>query len=119
MTEAKLHAGGCHCGKVRYEVNAAVDSAMGCNCSICGKKGSLLTFVGEDAFTLKSGDDALTDYQFNKHNIHHTFCRTCGVTSFARGVGPDGKKMVAINVRCLDDFDLDAVKVKMFDGKSL
>jgi hypothetical protein len=119
MTEAKLHAGGCHCGKVRYEVKAAVDSAIGCNCSMCSKKGTLLTFVPEDAFTLKSGESELTDYQFNKHNIHHTFCRTCGVTSFARGTGPDGKKMLAVNVRCLDDFDLDAVNVKKFDGKSL
>lgn len=119
MTEAKLHTGGCHCRKVRYEVTAAVESAMGCNCSMCSKKGSLLTFVGEDAFTLKSGEGELTDYQFNKHNIHHTFCRTCGVTAFARGTAPDGKKMVAINVRSLDDFDLDAVAVKMHDGKSL
>lgn len=118
MTEAKLHSGGCHCGKVRYEVKAAIDSVLGCNCSMCSKKGSLLTFVGEDAFTLKSGEDHLTDYQFNKHVIHHTFCRACGVTSFARGTGPDGKKMVAINARCLDDFDLDAVTVKMFDGKA-
>jgi len=118
MTEAKLHAGGCHCGKVRYEVTTAVEAALGCNCSMCSKKGSLLTFVDEGAFTLKSGESELTDYQFNKHNIHHTFCRTCGVTSFARGTFKD-KKMVAINVRTLDDFDLDAVKVKVFDGKSL
>lgn len=118
MSEPKLHAGGCHCGKVRYEVTAATDSAIGCNCSMCAKKGTLFSFVDEGAFTLKSGEDQLADYQFNKHNIHHTFCRTCGVTSFARGTKPDGKAMVAINVRCLDDFDLAAVTVKTFDGKS-
>ena len=117
MTEAKLHAGGCHCGKIRYEVKAAVDTVIGCNCSMCSKKGSLLTFVDESAFTLKSGEDSLTDYLFNKHVVHHNFCRVCGVTSFARGAKPDGTKMVAINVRCLDDFDLDALTVKMHDGK--
>ncbi|HSO31052.1 MAG TPA: GFA family protein [Labilithrix sp.] len=118
MTEPKLHKGGCHCKKVRYEVTIAADSAMGCNCSMCSKKGSLLSFVGVDAFRLKSGEDNLTDYQFNKHAIHHLFCKTCGVTSFARGNKPDGTAMVAVNVRCLDDFDLDAVTVKMVDGKA-
>ena len=118
MTEPTLHAGGCHCQKVRYEVTIAADAGMGCNCSMCSKKGSLLSFVEPAAFTLKSGEDNLTDYQFNKHNIHHLFCKTCGVTSFARGTRRDGAAMVAVNVRCLDGFDLDAVAVKMVDGKS-
>lgn len=121
MTESTIRAGSCHCGKVRYEVKGSFDSALSCNCSMCSRKGTLLAFVPDDAetFVLKSGENHLTDYQFNKHVIHHLFCSTCGVTSFARGVGPNGKKMVAINVRCLDGFDLDKVKVKQVDGKSL
>jgi hypothetical protein len=118
MTEPTLHGGGCHCQKVRYEVNIAADAAMGCNCSMCSKKGTLFSFVEPSAFTLKSGEDNLTDYQFNKHNIHHLFCKSCGVTSFARGTKRDGSPMIAINVRCLDGFDLDAVTVKMVDGRS-
>ncbi len=118
MNEPQTHAGGCHCKKVRYEVKLAADSAIACNCSICSKKGALLTFADPSSFELKSGDENLTDYQFNKHVIHHLFCKTCGVTSFARGVGPDGKPMVAINIRCIDDFDLDKVAIKQHDGKS-
>lgn len=118
MTEPTVHGGGCHCQKVRFEVTIAADTAMGCNCSMCAKKGSLLSFVAPEAFTLKSGDDNLADYQFNKHNIHHLFCKTCGVTSFARGTKRDGTPMIAVNVRCLDDFDLTKVDVKMVDGKS-
>lgn len=118
MTEPTLHAGGCHCQKVRYEVTIAADTGMGCNCSICSKKGTLLSFVEPEAFTLQSGEDNLTDYQFNRHNIHHLFCKTCGVASFAKGTRRDGAPMIAINVRCLDGFDLDAVTVKMVDGKS-
>ena len=47
MSEKKTYAGGCHCGKVRYEVTTELTKVMSCNCSICSKKGHLLTFVGE------------------------------------------------------------------------
>lgn len=119
MSVTKTWQGGCHCGKVRYRVKGAFDSGASCNCSMCSKKGTILSFVPEAAFELVSGEGELTDYQFHKHVIHHLFCKNCGVTSFARGSSPDGKKMVAVNVRCLDDVDLGAVSVKAFDGKSL
>lgn len=118
MTEARTRTGGCHCKKVRWEATGSFDSAISCNCSICSKKATLLSFIPAEQFRLLSGEDALTDYQFNKHVIHHLFCSTCGIASFSRGAMPDGKPMVAINVRCLDDVDLDAVKVDTFDGKS-
>ena len=112
------HTGGCHCGRVRYEVEADIDEVMSCNCSMCQKRGTLLTFVPEQQFTLLSGGGDLTDYQFNKKIIHHLFCSTCGIGSFARGVAPDGSEMVAINVRCLEDVDPASLTVKFIDGRS-
>jgi hypothetical protein len=119
MPEMQTYKGGCHCGAVRYEVESALQPVMECNCSICQKRGALLTFVPAAQFTLVSGKDALTDYQFNKRIVHHLFCRTCGIGSFARGRGPDGSEMVAINIRCLEDVDLGALTPMKFDGKSL
>ncbi len=119
MPEQKTHHGGCHCGKVRYEVTTDLTKVMSCNCSLCQKRGSLLTFVPASQFALASGEDALIDYQFNKQVIHHLFCATCGVLSFARGTGPDGAEMVAINVRSLDDVDLAALTLTPFDGKNV
>ena len=117
--ELKTYAGGCHCGKVRYEVKLDLTApVISCNCSMCGRAGTLLTFVPAEQFTLRSGEQALTEYQFNRHRIHHLFCSTCGIKSFARGVGPDDKPTVAINARCLDDVDLEQLTVKTFDGKS-
>jgi hypothetical protein len=113
------HTGGCHCGKVRYEVETELSPVLSCNCSICTKKGHLLTFVPPAQFTLLSGKEELADYQFNKHVIHHLFCRTCGIQSFARGTGPDGAEMVAINVRCLDDVAISKLNITPFDGRSL
>lgn len=119
MNEAKAHQGGCHCGQVRYEVGIDLTQpVVTCNCSICGKTGSLLAFVPEGGFRLVAGEDALTDYQFASKTIHHLFCRVCGVRSFARGTAPNGAPMVAVNVRCLDDVDLGALELMSFDGKS-
>jgi hypothetical protein len=120
MPEAKTYTGGCHCGAVRYEVQADLGNVMACNCSICSKRGLMLTFAPAEQFKLLSGGDLLKDYQFNKKVIHHMFCPTCGVESFANGTRPgDGARMVAVNVRCLDGVDLDALKPKHFDGRSV
>ena len=119
MANAQKYTGGCHCGKVRYDVTAELGTVIACNCSICSKKAHLLAFVPEDAFALISGEGELADYQFNKHAIHHLFCRTCGIASFARGTAPDGKRMVSINVRCLEGVNVDDLSVHHFDGASL
>ena len=118
MTEIKTYTGGCHCGKVRFEATTALAQGMACNCSICSKRGSLLTFVKQEQFNLLSGGDAVTDYQFGKKHIHHLFCPVCGVASYARGTAPDGQMTYAVNIRCLDGVDVDAIKVTHFDGKS-
>lgn len=120
MPDSKTYTGGCHCGKVRYEATTDLKSVISCNCSICTKRGLILTFVSGEQFKLLSGGDVLKDYQFNKKVIHHVFCPSCGVESFANGTRPgDGKKMIAVNVRCLDGVDITALQPKPFDGKSL
>ncbi len=113
------HQGGCHCGAVRYEVKTGLEQTITCNCSICQKTGAVLAFVPAADFTLISGEDHLTDYQFNKKIIHHLFCKVCGIRSFGRGKNPDGSDAVAINVRCLDDVDVASLTPYAYDGKSL
>jgi hypothetical protein len=120
MSETKTYAGGCHCGKVRYEVTTDLARTMTCNCSICSKKGALMSFVDADKFRLLQGQEHLTDYQFRSMNIHHVFCKTCGIGSFAHGKVPTtGKEMVSINVRCLDDVDPASFSPAQVDGKKL
>ncbi len=119
MSEMKTYVGSCHCGKVRFEVKTTLDKLMSCNCSICSRMGWLLAFAPAEQFTLLSGADSLTDYQFGKKHIHHVFCSTCGVRSFGHGAGPDGKESYAVNARCLEGVDLEGVPVTSFDGKSL
>jgi hypothetical protein len=114
------YTGGCHCSKVRYEVDIEnLAEVIACNCSICSKRGWLLTFVPPTAFRLIEGADMLTDYQFNKKMIHHLFCKVCGTASFGRGADGSGNEMIAINARCLDGLDVGALKVMQYDGKSI
>jgi hypothetical protein len=115
----KKHTGGCHCGKVRYEVDLDLSApVISCNCSMCGRSGALLQFVPASQFTLVKGEDAQTDYLFNTKGIHHLFCSSCGIKSFAHAIGPKGP-MVAINTRCLDDVDVSKLTVHPIDGKNL
>ena len=112
------YSGGCHCVNVRYEVDFELENVISCNCSICEKKGTLLAFAPASQFKLLKGQDQQNDYQFAKKMIHHLFCKTCGVTSFAEGAMPDGTQMSAINVRCLDGVDLETLQITKVDGKS-
>ena len=118
MAETRTYEGGCHCGRVQYRVETDLAMVAQCNCSICEKRGALWTFVKAPQFTLLKGEDALTDYQFNKHVIHHLFCNTCGIKSFARGKSKDGGDTVAINTRCLDGVDAGKLNVVQYDGRS-
>ncbi|MBZ9937599.1 GFA family protein [Mesorhizobium sp. BR1-1-16] len=117
MAEATDETGGCHCGKVRFEAHGDFTSAISCNCSICQKRGHWLAFVPASNFSVTAGEDNLTDYQFNRHIIHHLFCQDCGIEAFARAKGPDGSNMVAVNVRCIDGIDLASVTVNAYDGR--
>lgn len=115
----KNYTGSCHCGAVTFEVELDPSEPLQCNCSMCEKAGTLLSFVPEEKFHLMSGKENLQDYRFNTGKINHVFCKTCGVRSFAEGQNSKGEPMYAINVRCLDGIDVDALTPKFFDGKSL
>ena len=110
--------GSCHCGTIAFEVDGQPESAMACNCSICQRKGSLLWFVPRAALKLTTPEDASRVYTFNKHLLKHRFCPTCGIHPYAEGTDPKGAEMAAINVRCLEGIDLDAIPVTHFDGRS-
>jgi hypothetical protein len=118
MAEAQTYTGSCHCGDVKFEVTGDMTHVISCNCSICSRTGALLAFVPVEQFKLLEGEGAQGDYQFNKHVIHHLFCKRCGIRSYSQGVGPGGAEMRAINVRCLEGIDLDKLEIKKVDGRS-
>jgi hypothetical protein len=111
------HSGSCHCGRIAFDFESGpITEGMECNCSLCGRKGAIMHFLPAAAFTLKTPRENLSTYQFNKNHIHHHFCATCGTAPFSDGAGPDGSKMVAINLRCVDGVDPRALKIKFHNG---
>lgn len=114
-----MKSGSCHCGAVRFTVDGEIDQAVECNCSHCSRKGLLLWFVPRAALSVAWGEDTMTTYRFNRHVIDHPFCATCGVQPFGLGKMPDGTPMAAINLRCIEDLDLAAVKRVPFNGRDL
>ncbi|WP_159586091.1 GFA family protein [Chelativorans xinjiangense] len=113
-----LYEGGCHCGAVHFHVDVDLSGPITCNCSYCTRRGSILAFTPAENFELKRGEDSLTEYRFYTEKIQHLFCSVCGMESFARSAMPDGTKMTAVNVRCLEGVDLDALDIKPVDGRS-
>ncbi|MEH6434168.1 GFA family protein [Massilia sp. DD77] len=112
------YQGSCHCGAVAFDVEGEIDGAMACNCSICSRKGSLLWFVTRDKLRLKTPEEAASTYMFNKHVIKHRFCPTCGIHPYGEGSDPKGNAMAAINIRCLENLDLDGIPVHHYDGRA-
>ncbi|GHC10456.1 GFA family protein [Thermomonas carbonis] len=106
--------GGCHCGRVRFEVDAARGfEVLDCNCSICRMTGFLHLIVPATRFRLLSGADDLVEYTFNTGAAKHRFCGHCGIKSFyVPRSHPHG---FSVNARCLDDIDLSALRVVTFD----
>ncbi len=110
------YTGSCHCGAVRFEVEASEHvQASECNCSICARAGYLHLIVPASKFKLLRGADSLTAYTFNTGVAKHLFCRVCGIKSFyVPRSNPDG---YSVNVRCLDPPPAKLTVVP-FDGRN-
>lgn len=111
-----IYRGGCHCGAVRFEVEAPEDvQATDCNCSVCSLTGFVHLIVPARDFRLLSGADEITTYRFNTGVAKHLFCRVCGIKSFyVPRSNPDG---IDVNVRCLDEAPR-SITIEPFDGRN-
>jgi hypothetical protein len=111
------HRGGCHCGAVRFEVDAPARLLVhDCNCSICAMTGFQHLIVPASRFRLLAGAEVLTEYTFNTGVARHLFCRRCGIKSFyVPRSNPDG---FSVNARCLAADTIETVTVEPFDGRN-
>lgn len=117
----RTYAGACHCSAVRFE--ADIDLSAGtfkCNCEMCTKTRMWGAIVKPEAFRLLGGASDLNDYQPDE--LHHVFCRHCGVRPFSWGDSPKtGGKFYAVRLACLDNVEVNELvdaPVTYYDGRN-
>lgn len=103
----------CHCGGVRFEVNAELGKLTECNCSTCARHGFLHWKMRPDQARLTTTRIGLSTYAWRSIAGGHHFCRTCGVP-----IARTGPNYFSINARCLDDIDVFTLEVSRYDGRT-
>lgn len=108
------HQGSCHCGAVRFRIDATIGELTTCDCSLCTMRNALMAKVPEAALEVIDGEAQLTLYQWNTHRAKHYFCARCGIYVFHRKrAAPDH---FGVNVFCLEGFDIAAMPVRATEG---
>jgi hypothetical protein len=112
-----MYPGACHCGAVRFRVDAIPEELTTCDCSLCSMRGALMCKVPELALTVLEGQELLTLYEWNTRRAKHYFCGRCGIYVFHRKrAAPDH---FGVNVRCLEGVDLASIPVRATEGASM
>ena len=95
----------CHCGEIEAEIKISgkLEKLVRCNCSICKRKGTIMSFVKNDDFKIIKGLKKLKLYQFHSKTAKHFFCSNCGIyTHHNPRINP---KMTGFNLGCIDEID--------------
>ena len=114
------YQGWCHCGAVSFEINVSkIESGIRCNCSICEKKGAVMTpfTIAPENIEINVQGRALSTYQFGTGVAKHHFCNKCGIYTFHETMRVPGHYRV--NVACIDNINSLELPVKVFDGASI
>jgi len=114
----KTYRGSCHCGRVRFEVDAELDHVRECDCSVCRRRGALNHRVARERLRLETPWEELAVYRWGSLTARDYFCPTCGILPFRRPSDPTPVELAAgmepfdgwaVNVRCLEGVDLDSI----------
>jgi hypothetical protein len=113
----KTYRGSCHCGRIKFEVEADLDHVRVCDCSMCRRRGGLLHRVAEGDLKLLVPLDQLTLYQWNTRTAKDYFCPVCGIQPFRRP--RTAPEQWSVNVRCLEGVDIEAIPKTYVHGSEL
>lgn len=114
------YQGSCHCGAVRFSFEGeAITKGLRCNCSICARKGALMSkeLIPSDKFKIEVEGGALSLYQFGAKTVKHYFCRSCGIYTFHESASRPGH--YRLNLGCVEGVDPLSLEAEVFDGKHL
>ncbi|MES9870186.1 MAG: GFA family protein [Sedimenticola sp.] len=116
----KEYKGSCHCGAVTFSYTGeAIEKGLRCNCSICSRKGAMMSseVIPLEKLKIDAEEGALGLYQFVAKTAKHHFCRQCGIYTFHETARFPGHYRV--NLGCIEGIDPLALEADLFDGKHL
>jgi hypothetical protein len=112
-----VYNGSCHCGALRFVVDAMISELTTCDCSLCSMRHAVMAKVPEQALRLTDGQARLTLYEWNTRRAKHYFCDRCGIYVFHRKrAAPDH---FGVNAYCLEALDTSSVPVRATAGASM
>lgn len=116
--EKVTHSGGCHCGRVKFTIEApSVVRAIDCSSSMGTKKGRHpYVYVTAEDFNLVAGSEFLSVYTFGTHTAKHLFCSVCGVHTMGVPRGNPAEGGISINVHALDHSTVEDLHVAFIPG---
>ena len=108
----------CHCGQVEAQINIEkIDKFLKCNCSICKRKGAVMSMVKNEDFRIIKGKQMLKIYQFHTKVAKHFFCSNCGI--YTHHNPRSNPAMTGFNIGCIQDLDNINIKdIPVNDGKN-
>ena len=107
----------CHCGAVEAEINISnkLEKILRCNCSICKRKGAIMSIVKNEDFNITKGEDKLSLYEFYTKVAKHYFCTECGI--YTHHNPRSAPTMTGFNLGCVDEVKVEDLKeIANFDG---
>ncbi|MDH3354348.1 MAG: GFA family protein [Chromatiales bacterium] len=117
---SESYQGSCHCGAIRFSfVGKAIEKGIRCNCSVCSRKGAMMSIeaIPQDDLHIEAKDGTLGLYQFGDKTAKHYFCKECGIYPFHETARQPGH--LRVNLGCIDGVDTFALEYDVFDGKHL
>ena len=109
----------CHCGGVEAEINAPekLEKMIRCNCSICKRKGAIMSIVKNEDFKIIRGKKIISLYKFHTKVAKHFFCSVCGIyTHHNPRINPN---LTGFNLGCVDSIDTFKLQdIKLADGEN-
>jgi hypothetical protein len=114
------YEGNCHCGAIKFSYEGEdIQKGLRCTCSICSRKGAIMSaeVIPAEALKIEAHAIDIGLYQFDNKVAKHYFCKTCGIYTHNETLRSPGQ--MRVNLACIEEVDLSGLEILIFDGKKL
>jgi len=114
------YAGNCHCGAIKFSYEGEeIKKGLRCTCSICSRKGAIMSaeVIPQQALKIEADANDIGLYQFDNNVAKHYFCKTCGIYTHNETLRAPGH--MRVNLGCIEEVDTSDLEIMTFDGKNL